>query len=122
MLQLSPDRAFLPTQPHFLHFAAPHRLTESDCSAETARSSLRVPGLALCLIWSYAVAHLFRTVMRDESMQSRGGVMPQTPTPKTIRPVCIACHPITAIGQHLAGARPIIPMMDREHQARAQPP
>jgi hypothetical protein len=122
MLHLSPEQAFHPAQLLFLHFAASHGLTTSDCSAETARSSLHIPGLALCCIWSCAVGHLLRTIMRRRSMPSSDGVMSQTPTLKTIRPVYIACHLIIAIRQHPAGARSIIPIVDTEHWVRAPPP
>ena len=122
MLHLSPEQAFLPAQLLFLHFAAPHGLTTSDCSAETARSSQPVPGLALCRIWYCAVAHLLCTFMRDQSMPSSGGVMSQPPTPVTIRPICIACHLITAIRQHPVAARSIVPIVDTGHPTQAQPP
>ncbi len=122
MLHLSPEQAFLPAQLLFLHFAASHGLTTSDCSAETARSSLRVPGLALCLIWSCVVAHLLRTIMPHGSMPSSDSVMSQTPTLKTIRPVYITCYLITTIRQHPVAARSIVPIIDTGHPAQAQPP
>jgi hypothetical protein len=122
MLHLSSEQAFLPAQLLCLHFAASHGFTTSNCSAETARSSLRVSGLALCLIWSCAVADLLRTILRHGSMPSSDGVMSQTPTLKTIRPVYIACHFIITIRQHPAGARSIIPIVDTEHRVRAPPP
>jgi hypothetical protein len=122
MLHLSPEQAFLPAQLLFLPFAPPQGLTTSDCSAEIARSSQRVPGLALCRIWSCAVAQLLCTFMRDLSMPSSGGVTSQPPTLVTIRPVCIACYLITAIRQHPVAARSIVPIVDTGHPAHAQPP
>jgi hypothetical protein len=122
MLHLSPDHAFLLGQLHPLHFAAFHRLTEADCSGQTVRFARHIPGLALCLIWSCVVVVLLRTLIHNESLPSIDGVMSQAATPKTIRPENMACHSIAPIRLHPAGRRSIIPVVNTEHLALAQPP
>jgi hypothetical protein len=122
MLHLSPDHAFLLGQLHPLHFAAFHRLTESNQPERIVSSSRHIPGLALCLIWSCAVVLLLRTLIHNECLPTSDGVMPQAVTPKTIRPVSMACHSITPIRLYPAGRRSIIPIINTGHLALAQPP